>query len=123
MLKYLAMECAEKLNYFPAKGGVSAYYSPYTIMSKKDLDFQKHCQVPFGAYVVGNQDNNPTNTNAPRGVDGIYLRPMNNLQGGHEILNLATGQKIERAHVWERPMSDFVIQAVEKWLKTRELNR
>ena len=39
---------------------------------------------------------------------------MKNLQGGHEIMNLATGQKIERAHVWERPMSDFVIQAVKK---------
>ena len=64
--------------------------------------------------MVGNQDNNPTNTNAPRGIDGIYLRPMKNLQGGHEIMNLATGQKIERAHVYERPMSDFVIQAVEK---------
>ena len=29
-------------------------------------------------------------------------------------MNLATGQKIERAHVYEHPMSDFVIQAVEK---------
>ena len=29
-------------------------------------------------------------------------------------MNLVAGQKIERANVWEHPMSDFVIQAVEK---------
>ena len=28
MLQYLAMVCADQLNLFPAKGGVSAYYSP-----------------------------------------------------------------------------------------------
>ena len=29
MLHYLAMVCTKQLNYFPAKGGVSEYYSPH----------------------------------------------------------------------------------------------
>jgi len=27
-------------------------------------------------------------------VDGIYLRPVNSLQGGHEVMSLATGKRI-----------------------------
>jgi hypothetical protein len=34
MLKYLAMISTAQLNYFPAKGGISPYFSPHTIMTK-----------------------------------------------------------------------------------------
>ena len=46
MLKCLAMVATQQLNYFPAKGGVSPYYSPHVIMKHRDLDYEKHCQVP-----------------------------------------------------------------------------
>jgi hypothetical protein len=29
MIRHLAMVCTEQLNLFPAKGGVSVYYSPH----------------------------------------------------------------------------------------------
>ena len=51
MIRYLAMEQANKLNLFPVKGGVSSYYSPRMIMNQSSLDYDKHCSVPFGAYV------------------------------------------------------------------------
>ena len=73
----------------------------------------KHFQVLFGAYVQANQDNSPTNTQAGRFLDTIYLRPMNNIQGGHEVMNLATGQVITRAVVRECPLTQVVINAVE----------
>ena len=46
------------------------------------------------------QDNLPL-TNAPkaRGRDGIYLRALNNLQGGHEVLDLMTGRVVLRPKV------------------------
>jgi hypothetical protein len=88
MLQHLAMDCTQKINYFPAKGGVSDYYSPYVIMSGKKLDYNKHLRFQFGSYVQANQDNNPTNTNAPRTIDAIYLRPMDNIQGGHYLMDL-----------------------------------
>jgi hypothetical protein len=72
-----------------------------------------HCQVPFGAYVQANQENLPTNTQAPRTIDAIYLRLMTNKQGGHELMNLQTGMMITRNTIWERPLTDLVIRAVE----------
>jgi hypothetical protein len=35
MIKFLAMECKKKLNYFPPKGGVSKYYSPREILHQQ----------------------------------------------------------------------------------------
>jgi hypothetical protein len=34
-------------------------------------------------------------------------------QGGHELMNLQTGMVISRNSIWERPLTDLVIQAVE----------
>ena len=113
MLKYLAMVSTQQLNLFPAKGGISQYFSPHVIMTGKNLDYNKHCQIPFGAYVQANQENTPTNTNAPRTIDAIYLRPLDNKQGGHELMNLQTGMVITRNRVWEQPVTDLVIKAVE----------
>ena len=46
------------------------------------------------------QDNLPlTNTLKARGRDGIYLWALNNLQGGHEVLDLMTGRVVLRPKV------------------------
>jgi predicted RNA-binding protein len=49
MIRYLAMYQVNQLNLFPVKGGVSAYYSPRMILNQENLDYAKHCSVPFGA--------------------------------------------------------------------------
>jgi hypothetical protein len=64
-LQYLVLISTQQLNYFPAKGGISPYFSPYAILTGRPLDYEKHCQIPFGAYVQANNEPNPTNTNAP----------------------------------------------------------
>jgi hypothetical protein len=38
----------DQLNFFPAKGGVSPYYSPNTIITGKVLDYKKHLKHAFG---------------------------------------------------------------------------
>ena len=79
------------------------------------MDFEKHCQIPFGAYVQANQENDPKNTNAPRTIDCIYLRPVTqNIQGGHELMDLNSGRMITCQRVWEISVTDVVIQAVER---------
>ena len=102
MLRYLAMISAQQLNIFPAKGGVSAYYSPHMIIRGENYDFA----------VQAYQEQDPKNTNAPRTYDAIYLRPMTNTQGAHEVMDLNSG-RIKPMRVWELPVTNLVINAVE----------
>ena len=50
MIRYLMIVSGMQLNFFPAKGGVSTYYSLQMIMDQMNLDYTKHCTTPFGAY-------------------------------------------------------------------------
>ena len=81
MLRYLALVCTSQLNMFPAKGGISPYYSPHVLMGGSKLNYDKHLQCVFGQYVQATEEQSPSNTNAPRTIDAIYLRPLPNIQG------------------------------------------
>jgi hypothetical protein len=113
MINYLAMTQANKLNLFPVKGGVSKYYSPRMILNQTNLDYTKHCVVPFGAYVQANHESTKTSSNVTRTLEAIYLRPAQNQQGGHELTDLNSGQLVSRNIVHEIPVTDVVIKAVE----------
>jgi hypothetical protein len=112
MIKVLAMECTKRLNYFPPKGGVSPYYSPRMILHQENLDYAKHCRVPFGTYIQAHQEPSPTNTQHPRTLDCLYMRYLSNKQGGHELLDLRTGRLITRRAITPVPMTQSVIELV-----------
>ena len=82
-------------------------------MKHQSLDWNKHCRYEFGTYVQANQDNLPTNTNAPRTIDAIYLRPCWDCQGGHELMNLETGELVTRQYVTPILITNTVIKVVE----------
>jgi hypothetical protein len=105
---------ASKLNLFPAKGGISPYYSPRTILRLPPLDYDKHCAVPFGAYIQANHETNQTNSNAARTIDAIYLRSAVNTQGGHELYDLNLNRVIPQVRVSQIPVTDMVIKAIEQ---------
>ena len=113
VLQYIARVATRQLNMFPAKGGVSEYFSPHVIMKKQQLDYNKHFQVPIGAYVQGNHEPNPTNSNAPRSLDCLCLEPVEGKQGGHLLWHIATGRVINRPRVTEIPVTDTVNAAME----------
>jgi hypothetical protein len=104
---------ANKLNLFPVKGGVSKYYSPRMILNQTNLDYTKHCVVPFEAYVQANHESTKTSSNVTRTLEAIYLRPAQNQQGGHELMDLSSGQLISMNIVHEIPVTDVVIKAVK----------
>jgi hypothetical protein len=93
MVKILTMECAKKQNSFPPKGGISPYYSPRVILPKQALEYIKNCTIPFASYVQAHTKPDPKNTQHPRTLDCLYLRYVDNNQGGHEVLDLRIGKK------------------------------
>jgi hypothetical protein len=112
MTRGLVILSTDQLNYFPPKGGVSEWLSPYAILNRKNLDYNKHLQYHFGCYVQVNQENDPTNTMAPRTIDAIYLRPDDNEQGGHIVMAIPSGDEIRRRRVWPAKMTNTIIEAV-----------
>ena len=59
-------------------------------------------------------ENKPKNNPKPRGIDAIYIRPAKALQGGHEVMDLVTGELIWVLKVDKCTMTRMVIARVEE---------
>ena len=113
MLHALGTTSMRELTYFPAKGGISAYFSPHMILNKRNLDFDKHCRFACGEYVQAYQDETITNDNKARTIDAIYLEPTFQDSGGHWVMNIITGARMHKKRCWTVPITQTVINAVE----------
>ena len=114
MIKHLVVSCTDKFNLFPAKYGVSDYYSPETLVTGKVFDYLKHCQCKFGDYIQAQDYNDPHNDMGERCLDGIYLRPHKN-GTGHYIMDLHTGREITQGgKLTVIPLLEPVKNSVEK---------
>jgi hypothetical protein len=101
------------LNDFSPSSGIYKTYIPRTIMTGTTLDCNKHCKLPFGAYVETHGMNAPTNTMKERRRAAIWLGPTAIFQGSYKFLCLKTGRRITRKQFRELPMPKSVIEAVE----------
>jgi hypothetical protein len=110
--KMLVTESAKKLNFFPAKKGVSPYYSPRMILHQRNLDYNRHCQHALGTYVQAHDEPTISNTNAPRCLDCIYMQYSNNAQGGHQLLHLPTNSIITRRRITPVPITPAILKQV-----------
>jgi hypothetical protein len=113
LVKYLVMESTKKLNLFPNKNGVSKYFSPRMIMHQETLDYARHYKYQIGEYVQAHDEPDHTNTNAARSLDCIGLRPMDNAQGGHELLHLQTNRVVKRRTMTKIPITPSIIMRVQ----------
>ena len=100
------------MNFYPAKEGISEHYSPHTIVNRRPVDMKKECVAEIGSYVQAH-GHATSNNQSTRTIDGIYLGPSDNVQGGHEIMDLNTRQKITRPHITVLPITKQVIKLVE----------
>ena len=110
MMRVLVVESARKLNFFPNKNGISKYFSPRQIVHRVVLDYDTNCKYAFGSYVQAHNEPDPTNTQAPRSIDAIYMRPIPN---GHEVYDLSTQRIIIRRSLTLLPITPAIIRAVE----------
>ena len=92
------------------------------MLSRRNVDFEKHLKYSFGAYGIASHENKPSkNDPRPRGLDVVCLRPLSDLQGGHEVLYLATGRVINRPKFTPVVMTDMVVKRVESMAKEQGL--
>ena len=113
MIEELGELCTERLNMFPAKHGISSYYSPEALVSGKILDYNKHCKYSFGEYVQASVERTIKNDMVERTIDAIYLRSTDNQQGGHIVMNLNTGRKVTSPKVIPIPLTQVVKDTLE----------
>jgi hypothetical protein len=102
--------CNFWLNSFPPVSGISSVLSPRAIVTGSSIDYNRHCQLEFGAYVQTHEDHD--NTMSTRTVGGIALRPTGNDQGGYYFFSLASGRVLNRNHWTELPMPSDVIDRI-----------
>ena len=62
------------------------------------------------------------NTNRPRTIDEIYLRPERNMQGVHELMDFQTFRVIVRSRVTEIPVTELIIKSVEQMAVDQGIN-
>jgi hypothetical protein len=69
-------------------------------------------KIPFGEYVQAHIEPKKLNSNEPRTLDGIYLRPLDAAQIQHEVMHLATGRVVTCNRVTVMKMTDNVVAQV-----------
>ena len=109
LIKHLATEMADKLNFFPPTNGMSEYYSPQEIVSIRHLDYVKNCSVSQIIYDQAYDEAKPKSTQQ----GSHYTWPIYYQQGGHNFYNLSTRDCISWQTVTVIPMTTAVIEAIQ----------
>ena len=99
-------------NMFPSPDGVSTTLSPLSIVTGAGKINYSHLKLKFGTFDHMFNDNQPTNTMAPRTTGAIALNSVGNSKGDYYFLKLETGRRVSY-HQWTvLPMPPLVIQQV-----------
>ena len=109
----MVMETAAKLNYFPAKGGCSNYFSPSKILHHVKLNYKKHCSVPLLSYVLIHNEPTLTNTVCTHALDCLFLCTIQTKQGGYECYHIPTHQIITQPYLTVAPTTPTIIVTID----------
>ena len=113
MIEFLDFEVVRKFDNFLVKEVLSPFYSPQTIAVQQILDYNKHCTIPFGAFVQANNENNTTDSNVLCTINGVYLGSLDKIQGVHEIFYLCSLRVITRRKIIEIKIPKETIKHIE----------
>ena len=75
MVKMLIVEAATRLNFFVNTNGIE-HYSPRQLLKESKVDYSKHCQIPIFSYVQAPHEATVYNSQQPRTLDCLYMRPL-----------------------------------------------
>ena len=113
MIRMSVLRVSRHHNYFPDPTGISKHYLTATLLSGRKVDCKKEFVYSFGDYIQATYNTKHKNNNLPRKSHCIYFQATCNLQGGHELLDLAIGRSIVCAKVTARMMMRLAIKRVE----------
>ena len=114
------------INAFVNENGASKVFSPRELLTGMKVDYEKHCQARWGAYIEASDDADVTNDMRDRTSPCVVLGPTGNVQGSVRCFNLETKKVITRRTVKELPMPDRVVRRIirlgraSKQLRTKE---
>ena len=109
----MVMETAAKLNYFPAKGACSNYFSPREILHHVKLDYKKHCSMPLLSYGLAHDEPTLTNTVHMHALDCLFLCTIQTKQGRCECYHNPTRQVITHLYVTVIPATPTIIATID----------
>ena len=97
MLKRAVEHLTMTINFVVLKDEIDDYYSPFQITHETAVDYNEHCKFSFESCIQVNAEADIKNESKGRTLNCVHLNPvMDSLQGGHELLNLHTGEPINR---------------------------
>ena len=88
-------------------------FSLLILLGQKQVDFKKEFEFSFGDHVQANHIHQIKNNNLPRSFDAIYLRADESYQGGHQVMNLATGNMTRRVKCEAMKMTSVIVDRVQ----------
>ena len=115
---YMMIETAAILNYFPAKGGCSNYFSPREILHHVNLDYMKHCSVHLLSYILNHDEPTLTNTACVHTLNYLFLPAVHTKQGGYECYHIPTHQVITQPYITVVPATPALIATMDALSKS-----
>jgi len=113
LLKHAVSE-TEKLNWFPAEGGLSDTFTPHQFLELPPIDWNKDATILQGSHCQAFTERTIKNDLKQRVLDALFLTPMKNKQGCYVMLNLATNKEITSTCITQAPVTDSVVQTVKE---------
>ena len=84
-------------------------------MTRRKLNWKKHCKALFGSYVEAHGDPEVTNGMKGRTFASLFLGPTANWQGTSKVFDLITGKVKKPRTITKYPMPDRIIQLANEW--------
>ena len=78
------------------------------------MDYDNHCQIPFGGYVQALNYPKKTNPQYSRRIKAIYLTVNLNKQEGRMVMDFKSGLPVTQRKVTDIPVNDLVTKAAKK---------
>ena len=84
-------------------------------MTRRKLNWKKHCKALFGSYVQAREDSEVTNGMRGRTFASLFIGPTANRQGTSKVFDLITGKVKKPRTITNYPMPDSIIKLANEW--------